>query len=154
MDTKIEKRIELKAPTSRVWHALTDYREFGQWFKVKLESPFEPGKVSRGQITYPGYEHVTWEAKIERMEPESLFSFTWPHAKSFEKSDTPADYSGAPRTLVEFRLEPIPGGTLHILTESGFDSIPADWRPEAFRRNDGGWTEQMKNIENHVTQNP
>lgn len=165
MDTnRIEKRIELKAPISRVWRALTDHREFGQWFKVKLESPFVPGQVSRGQITYPGYEHVTWEARIEKMEPERLFSFTWPHARSFEKTDEPADYSAAPRTLVEFRLEPIPGvalgggpssgGTLLILTESGFDSIPADWRPEAFRRNDGGWTEQMKNIENHVTQNP
>lgn len=152
--SRIEKQIKLKAPVSRVWRALTDHREFGQWFKVDLHGPFVPGQVTRGQITYPGYEHITWEARIEKIEPESLFSFTWPHVKSFEKSDEPADYSLAPRTLVEFRLEPIPGGTLLTLTESGFDSIPADWRPEAFRRNDGGWTEQMKNIENHVTQNP
>jgi len=155
---RIEKRIELKAPVSRVWQALTDFREFGQWFKVKLEAPFVPGQVSRGQITYPGYEHITWEARIDKMEPERLFSFTWPHVKSFEKSDKPAGYSSAPRTLVEFRLEPIPdsigGGTLLVLTESGFDALPADWRPEAFRRNDGGWTEQMKNIESHVKQNP
>ncbi|HEY2470066.1 MAG TPA: SRPBCC family protein [Terracidiphilus sp.] len=160
MDTnRIEKRIELRAPVSRVWRAITDYREFGRWFKVRLEGPFIPGQVSRGQITYPSYEHVTWEALIEKMEPESLFSFSWPHAKSFEKTDKPADYPSAPKTLVEFRLQPIPGdpvrgGTLLILTESGFDNIPADWRPEAFRRNDGGWTEQMKNIESHVTQNP
>lgn len=154
MENVIEKRMELDAPQSHVWRAITDYREFGQWFKVKLNAPFVPGQVSRGQITYPGYEHVTWEARIEKMEPEHLFSFTWPHARSFEKSDKASDYSGAPRTLVEFRLEPIPGGTLLTLTESGFDSIPADWRPEAFRRNDGGWTEQMKNIESHVTKNP
>jgi len=151
---KIEKRIELNAPVSRVWRALTDYREFGQWFKVKLESPFVAGQISRGQITYPGYEHITWEARIEKMEPERLFSFTWPHVQSLAKTDAPADYTGAPRTLVEFRLEPIADGTLLTLTESGFDSVPADWRPEAFRRNDGGWTEQMRNIETHVTQNP
>ncbi|MGA9585518.1 MAG: SRPBCC family protein [Terracidiphilus sp.] len=151
---RIERRIELKAPVSRVWRALTDHRAFGQWFKVKLEDPFVPGRVSRGQITYPGYEHITWEARIEKMEPERLFSFSWPHVQSFEKSDKPADYSNAPQTLVEFRLEPIPDGTLLLLTESGFDSIPAGWRPEAFRRNDGGWTEQMKNIESYVTQNP
>ncbi|WP_348263484.1 SRPBCC family protein [Telmatobacter sp. DSM 110680] len=151
---KIEKRIELKAPVSRVWRALTDYREFGDWFKVKLDSPFSAGQISRGQITYPGYEHLTWEARIEKMEPERLFSFTWPHVQSFEKTDAPTDYTGAPRTLVEFRLKPIADGTLLTLTESGFDSIPADWRPEAFRRNDGGWTEQMRNIESHVTQNP
>jgi len=99
---RIEKRIELKAPVSRVWRALTDYREFGEWFKVKLDEPFIPGQVSRGRITYPGYEHVTWEARIEAMEPERLFSFYWPHAQSFEKTDKPADYSNAPRTLVEF----------------------------------------------------
>jgi uncharacterized protein YndB with AHSA1/START domain len=147
---RIEKRIELNAPVSRVWRALTDHREFGEWFKVKIEGPFVPGQVTRGQITYPGYEHIQWEARIEKMETERLFSFTWPHVKSFEKSDKPADYSSAPRTLVEFRLEAVPGGTLLVLTESGFESIPADWRPEAFGRNDGGWTEQMKNIENHV----
>jgi len=153
-DNRIEKQIELKAPVSRVWRAITDYREFGEWFKVKLDAPFAVGQISRGQITYPGYEHITWEAFVEKIEPEHHFSFTWPHVRSFEKADKPADYTGAPRTLVEFRLEPISGGTLLILTESGFDSVPADWRPEAFRRNDGGWTEQMKNIESHVTQNP
>lgn len=151
---RIEKRIELKAPASRVWRALTNYREFGQWFKVKLENALAPDQVLRGQITYPGYEHIPWEARVEKMEPEHLFSFTWPHLKSFEKTDKPADYAHAPRTLVEFRLEPSPGGTLLVLTESRFESIPADWRPKAFRRNDGGWTEQMKNIESHVTQNP
>jgi hypothetical protein len=49
-------------------------------------------------------------------------------------------------------LEKIANGTLLVVTESGFDKIPSDRRPEAFRMNDGGWTEQMKNIENYVTQ--
>jgi len=53
---------------------------------------------------------------------------------------------------VEFRLEKAGSGTLLVLTESGFDNIPVERRSEAFRRNDGGWTEQMKNIEAHVTQ--
>jgi hypothetical protein len=77
MNNQIEKRIELKAPVSRVWRALTDYREFGQWFRVKLDGPFVPGQTACGQITYPGYEHVKWEAVVQKMEPERLFSFTW-----------------------------------------------------------------------------
>ncbi|MGA7109810.1 MAG: SRPBCC domain-containing protein, partial [Terracidiphilus sp.] len=81
MSDRIEKHIELNAPIARVWQALTDYREFGTWFRVQLEGPFVVGKVARGQITHPGYEHVQWEALIEKMEPERLFSFTWPHAK-------------------------------------------------------------------------
>ena len=89
MQDRIEKRLELQAPISRVWRALTDYREFGQWFRVKLEGPFVPGQVSRGWITYPGCEHIRWEALVRKMEHERLFSFTWPHPKSFEKTDSP-----------------------------------------------------------------
>jgi uncharacterized protein YndB with AHSA1/START domain len=148
MENRIEKRIELKAPVSRVWQALTDYREFGEWFRVKLEGPFVPGKISRGHITYPGYEHVKWKAVVQKMEPERLFSFTWhPYA-----IDPKVDYSKETPTLVEFRLEKIPSGTLLVLTETGFDKIPSDRRPEAFRKNDGGWAAQMKNIESYVAQ--
>jgi uncharacterized protein YndB with AHSA1/START domain len=147
----IEKRIELKVPVSRVWRALTDYREFGEWFRVKLEGPFGQGQVSRGVITYPGYEYLKWEATVQQMKPEKLFSFTWGHVKSFDKETYTGDYSGAPTTLVEFRLEPTKDGTLLTVTESGFDKLPADFREEAFRRNDGGWSEQMNNIESHVS---
>ena len=150
MNNQIKKRIELKAPVSRVWRALSDYREFGEWFRVKLNGPFVPGQVSHGQITYPGYEHHRWEAVVRKMEPERLFSFTW-HPYSV---DPKIDYSKETPTLVEFRLEQIPSGTLLRLTESGFDKIPSERRPEAFRMNDGGWTEQMKNIANHFTQIP
>jgi uncharacterized protein YndB with AHSA1/START domain len=150
MKDRIEKRIELKTSISRVWRALTDYREFGEWFRVKLDGPFVLGQVSTGHITYPGYEHLKWEAVVQKIEPERLFSFTWhPYA-----IDPKVDYSKEPSTLVEFKLEEIKDGTLLLLTESGFDKIPAGRRPEAFRMNDGGWTEQMKNIERHVTQKP
>ena len=148
MNDRIEKRIELKAPVSRVWRAVTDYREFGEWFRVKLEGPFVPGQVSLGHITYPGYEHLKWEAIVQKMEPERLFSFTW-HPFAI---DPKIDYSNETSTLVEFRLEKTMSGTLLLLTESGFDKIPTDRRAEAFRMNDGGWTEQMKNIEKHVAQ--
>jgi uncharacterized protein YndB with AHSA1/START domain len=148
MNHSIEKRIELKAPVSRVWRALTDYREFGEWFRVKLDAPFVPGQVAHGQLTYPGYEHLKWEVVVKEMEPERLFSFTWhPHAV-----DPEIDYSNELPTLVEFRLEETANGTLLVLTESGFDKVPSNRRIEAFRMNADGWTEQMKNIEKHVTQ--
>ncbi len=150
MNDQIEKRIELQAPVSRVWRALTDHREFGEWFRVKLEGPFVPGQVSRGNITYPGYEHVKWEAVVKEMRAESLFSFTWhPYAV-----DPKVDYSQETPTLVEFRLEKTASGTLLTITESGFDRIPAHRRMEALRMNDGGWAEQTRNIERHVSQKP
>jgi uncharacterized protein YndB with AHSA1/START domain len=146
MTDRIEKRIELKAPVARVWRALTDHREFGEWFRVKIDGPFVPGEVSRGNVTYPGYEHLKWEAVVKAMEPERLFSFTWHPAAV----DPKMDYSKEPQTLVEFRLEKTADGTQLTVTESGFDKIPAGRRPEAFRMNEGGWAEQMKNIERYL----
>jgi uncharacterized protein YndB with AHSA1/START domain len=146
----IEKRIELKAPVSRVWPALTNYREFGESFRVELDGPFVTGQVSRGHITYPGYEHVKWEAAVLEIRPERLFSFTWhPYAV-----DNDIDYAKESPTLVEFKLDQTATGTLLVVTESGFDKIPGNRRIEAFRMNEGGWTEQVKNIENHVSQRP
>ena len=146
MTDRIEKHIELKTPLSRVWKALTDYQEFGEWFRVKLDGPFVPGQVARGSITYPGYEQYKLELIVQKMETQRLFSFTWhPYALDLKR-----DYSVEIPTLVEFRLEKTEHGTLLLLVESGFDEIPNDRRLEAFQMNDDGWGEQMKNIRNYV----
>jgi uncharacterized protein YndB with AHSA1/START domain len=146
MNDRIEKRVELSAPVARVWRAISDYREFGAWFGVDLKVPFVPGKPAQGQITNRGYEHVTWRVVIQKIEPEKLFSFTWhPYAV-----DPKTDYSQETPTLVELRLEKTATGTLLVVTESGFDKVPADRRAEAFRMNDRGWGIQAQNIERHV----
>jgi uncharacterized protein YndB with AHSA1/START domain len=146
VEHRIEKQIELKAPVSRVWRALTDSQQFGEWFRVKLDGQFAAGQASSGYITWPGYEHLKWEAVVQAMEPEHYFSYTWhPYAV-----DTTVDYSKETPTLVEFRLKEIAGGTLLTVTESGFEKIPAERRLEAFRKNDGGWAQQMENIREYV----
>jgi uncharacterized protein YndB with AHSA1/START domain len=145
---RIEKSIELNAPVARVWRALTDYNEFGQWFRVALDGPFIPGQPSTGHITWHGYEHIKWTATVVKMEPERLFSFTW-HPYGIDPN---VDYSKETPTLVEFILEPTPTGTLLQLTESGFDKVPEHRRAEAFRMNDNGWIQQMKNIEIHINE--
>ncbi len=143
---RIEKEILLQAPQSRVWRALTDAGEFGTWFRVKLDGPFVPGQRLTGRITHPGYEHVTLELWVERMDAETLFSYRWhPYAL-----DPAADYTQEPPTLVEFRLRPMEGGTFLSVVESGFDRLPAHRRDEAFRMNERGWEGQIRNIERHV----
>ena len=146
MTDGIEKNIDLKAPISRVWKALTDHKEFGAWFRVDLDGPFKAGEASTGRITVPGFEHVPWNSTVTAIEPERYFAYTW-HPYAIESD---VDYSKEPPTLVEFRLEPKDGGTLLAVTESGFDKIPAHRRAEAFRMNDGGWAAQIKNIAKHV----
>jgi uncharacterized protein YndB with AHSA1/START domain len=144
---RIERNILLKAPRSRVWRALSNAEEFGDWFGVALKGKtFAAGQRVQGQITYPGYEHVVWDVLIERLEPERLLSWRW-HPAAVEPS---VDYSKEPTTLVVFELREVESGTLLSVVESGFDSLPPSRRLDAFRMNSGGWDEQMQNIEKHV----
>lgn len=147
MTDHIIKTVTLKAPIGRVWRALSDHNEFGTWFRVKLDGPFHPGMTSTGRMTYPGYEHYPWRATIERMEPERLLSFRW---HDFDESSD-IDVALQPTTLVEFRLEPIPGGTQLTISESGFGALSDARRLEVLRGNTEGWNIQANNIAAHVT---
>ena len=144
---RIEKTVTLAAPRARVWQAIADARQFGEWFRVRLDGEFAVGATIRGNITYPGHEYITMEVVVERMEPERFFSYRWhPYA-----IDPKVDYSPEPMTLVEFTLEDAPGGTRLTIVESGFDRVPLARRAEAFRMNSDGWSEQMQNIERYVS---
>ena len=144
---RIEREILLKASRSRVWRALVNAEEFGRWFGVALEGKkFVAGQRTQGQITYPGYEHLTFDVLVERIDPGRSIAFRWHPAAV----DAAVDYSKEPSTLVVFELKEAGGGILLTVVESGFDQIPPSRRDEAFRMNSGGWTIQMANFEKHV----
>jgi uncharacterized protein YndB with AHSA1/START domain len=148
MADRIEKQIVLKAPRSRVWRAIHDKTEFGSWFGVKFPTgTFKAGEKVSGKITHPGYEHLVMDIELVDVEPERRLSYRW-HPYAVEAG---VDYSSELTTLVTFTLEDAKEGTLLKIVESGFDKIPLHRRAEAFRMNDSGWTEQMKNIERHVS---
>lgn len=144
---RIEKTVLVRAPRTRVWRALTHAEEFGSWFGVRLVGAFAPGARLRGPITTKGYEHLTLEVTIERMEPERMLSWRW-HPYAIEPG---VDYTSEPTTLVVFELEEVDGGTMVTVVESGFDRIPAARRAEAYRMNDAGWTTQMEQIKRYVS---
>lgn len=143
---RIEKHFEVSANRSRVWRAISNATEFGTWFRMELDRPFTPGATVLGRLTIPGYEHVTLELQIEKVEPEGYFSYRWhPYAV-----DPAIDYTAEPTTLVEFRLDDTAGGTAITITESGFDRLPASRRAGAFRMNEGGWAGQSKSLASYV----
>ena len=144
---RIERKILLNASRKKVWDALTDAEQFGQWFGIALKGKaFVEGETVEAQITYPGYEHVVWKARIERILPQTLFSFRW---HPFAVDDT-IDYDKEHPTLVEFTIEDHAPGILLRVVESGFNEIPDARRQKAFKMNSRGWDEQMGNIENFL----
>lgn len=146
---QIEKSILIHAPVSRVWRALTHHTEFGEWFRVKLDQPFKPGGVSTGAMTYPGCEGLEWKAVIERMEPETLFTFRWQPDSHLVGKDAEEVW-----TLVTFYLQPVPEGCRLTVTESGFSKLPPNRRFNSFRDNTEGWEIQTGNIAQYVVENP
>lgn len=144
---RIEKHVDLKAPLARVWHAITDSAEFGDWFGVKLTAPFVAGTIVRGTITTKGYEHLKAELHVDRVdEAARIFAFRW-HPYAIEPD---VDYSAEPMTVVRFALTETPRGTHLEITETGFDALPAARRTKAFASNGEGWTIQAKHLTDHL----
>jgi uncharacterized protein YndB with AHSA1/START domain len=141
---RIQKTMLLRAARSRVWKALTDPAQFGEWFGAKLAGKFAPGQTMRGPITMPGYDHLAFEVIVDRMEPERLFSWRW------QPGGDPDIDPAEPMTMVVFELEEVPEGTRLTVTESGFDQIPIARRSQAYRENDEGWTGQLENLSRYL----
>lgn len=153
----IEKQIVLKAGLDRVWRAISDSREFGSWFGMKVSGAFTPGARLTGFISpttvneeiaaaQKPHEGKAFELVVDRVEPKTLFSFRW-HPSAVDPN---TDYSKEPMTLVTFVLKEVEGGVHLTLTESGYENIPAARRAEALKMNDGGWTAQMGLIEAYL----
>jgi uncharacterized protein YndB with AHSA1/START domain len=154
---KIVKQVVLHAPLVKVWSAISDARRFGTWFGVAFEGAFVVGATLRGTIVptkvdaevakqQAPYAGAAFELVVEAIEPMQRFAFRW-HPFAI---DPKVDYSREPMTLVELVLEEVANGTRLTITESGFDSVPADRRAAALRANDGGWASQLVLIEKYV----
>jgi uncharacterized protein YndB with AHSA1/START domain len=144
---RIERKVLINAPRSRVWRAVSDAGELGDWFGVNFKGKtFVAGQHIQGKITYPGYEHLTMEVLIEQIVPQQRLSWRW-HPAAI---DPKVDYSNEPTTLVVFELREVESGTMLTVVESGLDQIPLARRADVFRMNSSGWEEQMENVKKHV----
>lgn len=146
-ENTIEKKIEIKASVDKVWSALTDSKQFGQWFKVSLESDFVAGKTTYGMNTSKGFE-MKMAFHVKEISPKSYFSYAW---TPFPLDQT-FDYSKEEPTLVEFFLQENASGVLLKVKESGFTKITASRRAEAYKMHTGGWEAQLQNIGEFVGQ--
>jgi uncharacterized protein YndB with AHSA1/START domain len=153
----IEKKVLLRAPLERVWHAIADADQFGTWFGVAFDGPFVAGARLTGKIVptrvdpevaelQRPHEGKAFEFTVDRIEPMRRISFRW-HPFAVEPG---VDYTNEPTTLIEFTLEEVPDGVLLTITESGFDNIPLERRAKAFAANDGGWAKQTQLIEKYL----
>ncbi len=157
MTDRIEKEVVLRAPLERVWRAISDADQFGQWFGVRFDGPFVEGRSVTGVIT-----PTTVDEEVARMqEPHAGTSDTWQIVAIESRRrlafrwhpygvGAGADESREPTTLVEFTLAETDGGVLLRIVESGFDKLPAERRRSAFEGNSEGWAKQTELIRKYL----
>lgn len=149
-DDKIVMTADLGVPIAQVWHALTDYKAFGQWFGVDLDQPFEAGVKSTGCMTLPDHAGVPWVVYVDRIEPEHVFAFHWYDSEDGEAGDSHEH----PQIWVVFEFKDIPEGTRLTITESGFAAFPEPYRGEIMKRNAEGWAIQVQNLTRYLSAGP
>lgn len=159
MQNEIRKEITLKAPLGKVWAAISNADEFGQWFGVRFDGAFKAGEKLSGIIVPTAvndeiaamqkpYEGTPFNIVVGEITPQTRFSFHW-HPYGVEKD---YDYSQEPMTLCTFALSEVPDGVHLVITETGFENIPLARRAQAFTANDGGWEAQTRLIEAYLAQ--
>jgi uncharacterized protein YndB with AHSA1/START domain len=110
---RIEREILIEAPVSRVWAALTEAEHLGAWFGDDgAEVDLRPG----GDFVLRWKEHGVFHSRIERVEPERVFSFRGSYLPY--EAPRPGNW-----TLVEFTLVPEGDGTRLRVVESGFEAL-------------------------------
>ena len=107
---RIERKILLKAPRSRVWRALSNAEEFGDWFGVDAEGQDlrrRPARAGADHLSRLRARHLRRAGRTHGAGALAVLALA-----SVPPIDPDVDYSKEPTTLVEFELKEVEGGTL------------------------------------------
>ena len=120
---------EIRTTPDRVFRALTDPGELMQWWgkrMTKARVDLRPGGKYRFDFRGPDGRPVFVAGEYRIIEPPRRLLKTWFNSM-FEGVEN----------LVEFTLEPVPGGTRLTLRHSGLE------RDDLFRDYESGWVEVL-----------
>jgi uncharacterized protein YndB with AHSA1/START domain len=127
----IEQSIVVAADRERVWRAITQPQHFSKWFGGDIQ--FARLVVGEAMSFAAGGE--SGPGRIAAVEPPERFAYYWT-----------AEPGNPTETLVTFRLDSVPEGTLITVTEEEFEALPDEVRRKRFDMNNEGWSIQVQNI--------
>jgi len=142
---RIERETVIDAPVERVWELLTEAEHVGRWFAdAGAEIDLRPG----GTMMMHWREHGAAQARIERVEPPSVFSYRWAPFKEPGGLEPVEGNS----TLVEFTLTAQGDATRLRVVESGFEALDCSeqQRSEHFEGNVEGWKIELGHLVEHA----
>ena len=144
--SRIDRSIDIAAPPTRVWRALTDAAELSAWFQVSIEGEIVPDADVWMTSVHPEHAGQRFRVTIKEMTPPRRLVWEW-HPGEI---DPCVDYSREPRTTVMFTLESAGRGTRLSVSETGFDRIELARRAKVHQDNSQGWSEVLVWLQTHV----
>ena len=128
----IETTLEIDAPVSAVWKAITDPRELERWFP--LQAKVTPGVGGEVFLSWG----PPWEggSRIE----------TWDENKRLV---TRGFMEHGDASMLEYTLEAKGGKTLLRLVHSGF-APGSDWEDELFGGTERGWRYELRSLRHYL----
>ncbi|GAA2543791.1 SRPBCC domain-containing protein [Mycolicibacterium diernhoferi] len=127
---EITRHIDIAAPITTVWAALTEADLIARWFGDSAELDAVPG----GGGFFGWSAHGKFRVRVEQVDKHRLLVYRWAR-----EADT--DPVAGNSTVVRIELAEIDGGTRLALLESGFEEL--DNPSVAHAENEGGWTSEL-----------
>jgi len=134
----ITRTIDIQAPVTRVWQALTQPDLIAEWFGDTADFVAEDGHS--GAFGWEG--HGSFRVMVEHVEEPKTLVYRWARVRDVDP--VPGN-----STVVRFDLEPIAGGTRLTLVETGFEEL--DDPRGHHDGNSDGWTTELGDLVDYLT---
>jgi uncharacterized protein YndB with AHSA1/START domain len=119
MADSIEQTVEIAAPASAIWGALTESSQLEAWYAPGCRWDI-PALAPGGVVTFYNTPTDLQRAYLETIEPDRELTLSW---------EVLADQPHV-RIRNSFLLESLDTGTKVTIRQSGYDALPAEQRDE------------------------
>jgi uncharacterized protein YndB with AHSA1/START domain len=129
----ITRSLDIKAPVSKVWAALTESDLIAQWFGDTVE--FDPSPGGGGLFGWE--QHGQFRVLVEHIDKPKTLVYRWAR-------EVDVDPVEGNSTVVRFDLAEIEGGTRLTVLETGFEQLVDP--QSAHDANAEGWRAELAEL--------
>jgi uncharacterized protein YndB with AHSA1/START domain len=137
----VERSIWIDTSLEKAWRAVTEPEHLNQWYATYYHWHIPALQVGTTVRFYNKDHHEDAQiATIEVVDPPREFTVRW----------QPQPQSPTTLLVTSFLLAEENNGTRVTISESGYETIPADERQQWLDATGGGYTMSMENLKAHL----
>lgn len=130
----VARTVRIRASRQRVWECLTSPDHLARWFGQSADFPDGVTEGATGTLGWT--DHGDFPARIERVEPQTVFAFMWGTPGEEIREDN--------ATTATFTLADEGDAVTLTVHETGFDTLGEQAQRRAVMEDNAqGWTEEL-----------